>query len=196
MWKKDEVIAEQPSPAPRVPSGARQTAAAPSRAAAPATIGSSITIRGEVSGDEDLLIEGHVDGSVDLGQHAVTVGAAGQVKAGITGRVVTVEGTVHGDLHAEEMVVLRTSAHVHGDIIAPRVVLEDGATFRGAVDMGGQAEKGRSRSGNGRSLGTKSESSVSNVGESVAASSRASGKASSGDTAENPASVTKAEAEA
>jgi len=137
MWKKDEVEPQThvapglqdraPRPEPRRPSGT------PSERA---TIGRSITIKGEVSGDEDLLIQGRVDGSVQLKQHAVTVGADGWVKANITARVVTVEGEVEGDLNAGEQVVLRNSARVLGDLTAPRVVLEDGATFRGLVDMG------------------------------------------------------------
>jgi len=102
-----------------------------------------------VTGDEDLLIEGSVEGSVDLKQHAVTVGSEGRVRAGITGRVVTVEGTVHGDLRADEMVVLRSTAQVEGDITAPRVVLEAGASFRGAVDMGDGLPKASSEGARG-----------------------------------------------
>ena len=137
MWKKDEVEPQThaapglqdraPRPEPRRPSGALSERA---------TIGRSITIKGEVSGDEDLLIQGRVDGSVNLKQHAVTVGADGWVKANITARLVTVEGEVEGDLKAGEQVVLRSTAQVLGDLTAPRVVLEDGATFRGLVDMG------------------------------------------------------------
>lgn len=136
MWKKDESTQDQPVGVEARPQTSRSTNVAAPSSRGPATIGSSITIRGEVTGDEDLLIEGRVDGSVELKKHAVTVGAEGQVKAGISGRVVTVEGRVDGDLRAEEMVVLRSSAQVQGDITAPRVILEDGASFRGGVDMG------------------------------------------------------------
>ncbi len=101
-----------------------------------ATIGPSIVIRGEVSGNEDLLIQGQVDGSVALDLHAVTVGGGGRVKADITGRIITIEGNVEGDLRAKEQIILRGSATVQGDLKAPRVVLEDGASFRGLVDMG------------------------------------------------------------
>ena len=112
-----------------------------------ATIGSSITVRGDVSGDEDLLIQGRVEGSVDLKQQSVTVGREGRVKANITGRVVIVEGEVEGDLHADEQVVLRSTARVQGDITASRVVLEDGARFRGGVDMGEPAEQSKKAGG-------------------------------------------------
>ena len=101
-----------------------------------ATIGPSITIKGEVSGNEDLLIQGRVEGSIDLKERAVTVGPDGKVNADIDGRVVTVEGRVEGNLQALEQVILKSSARVQGDIKAPRVVLEDGASFRGMVDMG------------------------------------------------------------
>ncbi len=112
-----------------------------------ATIGPSITIRGDVSGDEDLLIQGRVEGSVDLKLKSVTVGTEGRVKANITGRVVIVEGEVEGDLKAKEQVVLRSTARVQGDITAARVVLEDGASFRGGVDMGDPAGQGKQTAG-------------------------------------------------
>ncbi|MEX2465288.1 MAG: polymer-forming cytoskeletal protein [Gemmatimonadota bacterium] len=104
-------------------------------------IGASISIKGDVTGSEDLLIQGKVDGSVTLDHHAVGVGPEGRVNAHIIGRVITIEGRVEGDLTAEEQIILRGSAQVHGDIKAPRVVLEDGATFRGLVDMGAAPSK-------------------------------------------------------
>lgn len=141
MWKKDEGPA-QPS-APRAENHSTPERPQRSRATGEtATIGRSISIRGDVSGDEDLLIQGRVDGSVDLKEHAVTVGPDGEVKASIVARVVTIEGRVEGDLTAEEQVVLRGTAWVQGDIIAPRVVLEDGSRFRGGVDMGDMVAQG------------------------------------------------------
>jgi cytoskeletal protein CcmA (bactofilin family) len=134
MWKKDEVSNDRPAPRPDVARGPGP--GGPRPPGERATIGRSITIRGEVTGDEDLLIQGRVEGSVDLKQHAVTVGPDGKVKASITARVVTVEGTVQGDLTADEQLILRSSARVEGDMTAARVVLEDGARFRGGVDMG------------------------------------------------------------
>jgi len=144
MWKKDD----EPVGAPAVGQPKEQTPRPePTRMGAGtserATIGRSITIHGDVSGDEDLLIQGRVDGSVDLKQQSVTVGQDGRVKANITGRVVIVEGEVEGDLKAEEQVILRSTATVQGDITASRVVLEDGASFRGGVDMGDPSEKSK-----------------------------------------------------
>jgi cytoskeletal protein CcmA (bactofilin family) len=158
MWKKEEMPA--PTPAPRMdstPTPERPTPTAHTHVSSErATIGRSITIRGEVTGDEDLLIQGRVDGSVDLKQHSVTVGREGEVKANIIGRVVTVEGKVEGNLSADEQVILRASATVQGDITAPRVVLEDGARFRGGVDMGESA--GPKKGVATPSLGKKPES--------------------------------------
>ena len=144
MWKKDD----EPVPGPTAPQPTGKTPRPEStRLGADtgerATIGRSITIRGDVSGDEDLLIQGRVDGSVDLKQRSVTVGPEGRVKANITGRVVIVEGEVEGDLRAEEQVILRSTARVQGDITASRVVLEDGASFRGGVDMGDPSERSK-----------------------------------------------------
>lgn len=140
MWKKDAgeegstVFGSAPSPSnmPPRPGGSRSVKE-------PATIGPSITIKGDVTGDEDLIVRGRVDGKVELAQHNVTVGAEGKVKADIIGRTVTVEGEVHGDLRAQEQVVLKRSARVQGNISAPRVALEDGATFRGGIEMNGNA---------------------------------------------------------
>lgn len=142
MWKKDDPLAPGQDPSP---SEARTpTYDAPKRSAPTgelATIGRSITIKGEVKGDEDLLIQGRVDGSVDLKQQSVTVGNEGRVKANITGRVIVVEGEVVGDLKADDQIVLRSTAKVEGDIKAARVVLEDGASFRGGVDMGDSKDR-------------------------------------------------------
>ena len=142
MWKKDDMPDTASTPRPETPSGYERSA--PPRATGErATIGRSITINGEVSGDEDLLIQGRVDGSVNLKQHSVTVGPEGEVRANITARVVMVDGRVEGNIKAEEQVVLRSSALVEGDIAAPRVVLEDGARFRGGVDMGETLDRAR-----------------------------------------------------
>lgn len=144
MWKKEDVPVAPPAPQAAT---APRTERTPSAASGEmATIGRSITIRGEVTGDEDLLIQGRVDGSVDLRAHSITVGSEGDVKASIVGRIVTVQGRVEGNITAEEQVILRNSAWVQGDILAPRVVLEDGARFRGGVDMGESADKRRSAS--------------------------------------------------
>lgn len=140
MWKKDD----ESSPTTNTSAGmitAPQTKSAAPAVSAPgeaATIGRSITIRGDVTGDEDLYIQGRIEGTVDLKQHNVTVGPEGRVKANIKGRMVTIEGEVDGNVRGQEQVALRSASKVTGDITAPRVVLEDGATFLGSIDMSGK----------------------------------------------------------
>lgn len=153
MWKKDEVSDQAPEPRPEAKPRPERPATG---AAELATIGRSISIKGEVTGDEDLLIQGRVDGSVDLKDHSVTVGPEGQVKADIIGRVVTVEGRVDGNINAGEQAILLSSAVVHGDLKAPRVVLEDGARFRGGVDMG-EGSRGGGAAGGGSHAQAKKE---------------------------------------
>lgn len=154
MWKKDEG-SDESSPTKRDPELSGTRGRSTRATGQSATIGRSITVKGEVTGDEDLLIEGHIDGSVNLEEHAVTVGADGQVEANVTARLITIEGRVEGDLTALDQVVLRASARVEGDITAPRVVLEDGARFRGGIDMGDLSDrKASSRSGASRSSGS------------------------------------------
>jgi cytoskeletal protein CcmA (bactofilin family) len=136
MWKKgDPDESGQPSAAASSPPAGTQARAARPRSE-PATIGPSINIRGDVTGDEDLIIQGRIEGTVVLKKHNVTVGSDGKVQASIFGCTVTVEGQVDGDVRGEEQVVLRRSARVQGNISSPRVTLEDGARFRGGIDMG------------------------------------------------------------
>lgn len=98
-------------------------------------IGSTILIKGDLSGEEDLLIEGRVEGKIELRKHNVTVGKNGRVKADVYGKVITIEGEVHGNLFGDDQLVLRHSSTVRGNIVAPRVILEDGANFKGSIDM-------------------------------------------------------------
>ena len=128
----------------------------PSRGGGGATIGPSIKIKGDVSGDEDLLIQGKIEGKVKLGKHNVTIGSDGHVKADVHGRIVVVEGQVEGDLHAKEQIVLRHSARVEGSIAAPRVTLEDGAVFRGGIEMDAGGKDGKPMVAQGADAGQAS----------------------------------------
>ena len=98
-------------------------------------IGPSITIKGTVTGDEDLTIQGKVEGSIDLNEHEVSVGSSGKVTADISARVIRIDGEVSGDVSGNEKVVISKSGNVRGNIVAPRVTLEDGAVFKGSIDM-------------------------------------------------------------
>lgn len=98
-------------------------------------IGSTIKIKGEVSGGEDLVIDGSVEGSIDLNSNQVTVGDAGKVKADIKGKTVVINGQVTGDITGGEKVIISKNGNVRGNIVTPRMTLEDGAVFKGSIDM-------------------------------------------------------------
>ena len=100
-----------------------------------AVIGPGIEIDGTISGSENLLVEGNVKGQIHLSSHEVTVGKSGRVKAGITAKVIRIAGQVAGDVSGEEKVVISGTGNVRGNVKAPRVVLEDGAIFKGSIDM-------------------------------------------------------------
>ncbi len=134
MWKKDEN--EKSSAPPFVEAGSVDRApSAGFSTAPPAVIGSSLTVTGNIAGTEDLLVEGKVEGDIALPNNVVTVGSSGVVKAHIKAAVIIVEGRVEGDLVGEEQIEVRRSGHVLGNIQAPRVGLEDGAQFKGNIDM-------------------------------------------------------------
>ena len=98
-------------------------------------IGPTVTIKGNLTSEEDLMIEGRLEGKIEVRQHSVTIGKKGQIKADIYGKVITVEGNVEGNLYGEEQLIVRHSGTVRGNIVAPRVVLEDGSNFKGNIDM-------------------------------------------------------------
>ena len=134
MWKKsDESNAPAPPSAAPAPAPPKRPS---SSSRGPAIIGPSIQIKGDVSGKEDLLIEGNVEGEVSLKQHNVIIGASGKAKADVYGKTIRVEGEVRGNLFGSESVVIQATGSVTGNITAPRVSLENGSTFKGSIDMG------------------------------------------------------------
>ena len=108
-----------------------------------ATIGESIVIKGELSADEDLVIDGQVEGKINLNQNALTVGEHGKVKAAVVAKTVVVAGKVRGDIMAAEKVDIRDTCSMEGNICTPRLVIASGAYFRGGVDMR-RSQSGRS----------------------------------------------------
>jgi len=98
-------------------------------------IGPGIKINGDISGDEDLVIKGQVDGKVDLGSNEVEIDQSGHVTADVSAKVVKIAGKVRGDIDGSEKVIISKSGNVKGNIVAPRVTLEDGAKFKGSIDM-------------------------------------------------------------
>ena len=98
-------------------------------------IGKSVIIKGELSGSEDLTIEGHVEGKIDLKDNVLTIGPNGKIKAEVFAKAVIVLGEVTGNVTASEKVDIRDNGSVDGDIASPRVAIAEGAHFRGSVDM-------------------------------------------------------------
>ena len=105
-----------------------------------ATIGPSITIKGEVSGAEDLLVEGMVEGTIALKDNAVIIGKSAKVKADVVANIVVVEGQVEGNLLGHSQVIVQKSGCVRGNITTPRLALEDGARLKGAINTESSAD--------------------------------------------------------
>jgi cytoskeletal protein CcmA (bactofilin family) len=123
----DSPVTHTPAPAPtRVPESTARTQA---------VIGKTVVIKGDISGEENLIVEGKVDGNIVLKNNDLTIGASGRVTANLTANVVKIEGEVKGDIKGLEKVVVTRTGKVNGNIVGPRVTLEDGAKFKGSIDM-------------------------------------------------------------
>lgn len=114
--------------------GVSQTAAAAAMGKS-ALIGPGIHINGDIVGTENLVIEGKVEGRIELNSSQVIVGSSGRVAANVSAKTVKVDGTLQGDVEGKERVVISKSGRVRGNITAPRVMLEDGAVFKGMIDI-------------------------------------------------------------
>jgi len=128
--------AKAPQPSAAADPAARRSPATPREAA---VIGPSIHIDGDLRGEEDLIIEGEVNGTVQLRNNTLTIGAQGKVSADVFAHSVYVDGYMEGDLFGSERVCIRKSAQVKGNITSPRISLEDGARFKGTIEMDPQA---------------------------------------------------------
>ena len=104
-------------------------------------IGPTLVFKGELSADEDLVIEGRIEGTIAHHKKHLTIGKQGRVKANIHASSVIVEGKLFGDIHSEGVVSLARGADVEGDIFCGRIVMEDGARFVGRIDMGEAAKE-------------------------------------------------------
>jgi len=150
VWRKEDAksqgvpeISTTPAAAPVAPAPNGKTNSAPAPVAAPvvspnaaACISQGIRIKGEVTGKEDLFIDGIVDGKLELGGASVTVGPNGTIKADVTAREVIVRGTVTGKISAKERVQLWNTGRVEGEVQTDRIAIEDGAVLRGKVEAG------------------------------------------------------------
>lgn len=146
MWKRKEDEYMTPTTEPNLAGPTSNPVAnAPSRPVEPmrdslrtgevATIGKSVVVKGELSGSEDLVVDGEVEGSISLRGQSLTVGPNGRVRANIEARNVILHGRVDGDIAATDRVELRKTASLSGDISTARISIEDGAFFKGTIDI-------------------------------------------------------------
>ena len=159
--------AEPERPTTSTPSAPAMAASEPAAAPRPvatttadqATIGKSLVIKGEVTGSESLYIDGRVEGSINLSGNRVTVGRNGVVSANINAREIVVLGKVRGNLTASDRVDIRSDGSLTGDVIAARISIEDGAFFKGGIDIrkGGQPQQQSKPNGEERPAAAASE---------------------------------------
>lgn len=151
MWKsrkEDEKPFTPPSAPSATPAHTYATPAPPTREVRPvetpkmdnfradvAHIGKSVIVKGELSGSEDLYLDGEVEGSIELRGHSLTIGPNGRVRANVHAKDVVIHGKVDGNVRGNERVELKKSAVLNGDIFTQRIVIEDGAYFKGAIDI-------------------------------------------------------------
>jgi cytoskeletal protein CcmA (bactofilin family) len=141
MWKPDQldssVSGSEPIPAEALPPSPRIESHTPSLVSSGdgATIGKGLVIRGEITGTDSLVIDGRVEGSIHLEGNRVTVGRGGQAAASITAREVVVLGKVRGNIIATDRLNIRSEGGVVGDLTAPHISIEDGAFFKGSIDI-------------------------------------------------------------
>ena len=138
------VEAEFHAPAPRSePKAATETKTAAESKPATSVFGPTLRFKGELRAEEDFVLQGRIEGSIHHTQN-FTIGTDGFVKGDSRARTIIVEGTVEGDLYALESISIRPTAKVHGNLMAPRVAIADGASFNGKVDMATAARAARS----------------------------------------------------
>lgn len=143
MWKRDEAV--KPASGQATPGGSSVQSQGNTSASQGESrqqigrdvvnIGKSVVIKGELNGSEDLTIEGHVEGKIELKDHVLTIGPNGKIKAQLFAKMLIVLGEVNGNIAASEKVEIRDGGSVDGDIVSPRVAIAEGAHFGGSIDM-------------------------------------------------------------
>ena len=103
-----------------------------------AWIGTALTVQGKIISTQDLYIDGRVEGTIELGNHGLTIGTGAEIKADLVAQSITISGTVTGNVTAKSIVDLRATGSVDGDIIAPRLTMAEGAVVKGRVDAAGK----------------------------------------------------------
>jgi cytoskeletal protein CcmA (bactofilin family) len=130
MWNRETVREDAATEAATTET--RRTAV---RASTSSTIGANMTIKGELSGTEDLEVFGKIEGNITLQSNTLTLREGGFMQGTIHAKDIEIQGKVHGDLIAKDRVLLKSSANMDGKIVGARVVLEDGCQFKGVIDM-------------------------------------------------------------
>jgi len=155
MWKRDDAPAGQPQQGAQSPARPQnidpQAARSDRQESTKVNIGKSVVIKGELSGSEDLTIEGQVDGKIELRQNVLTIGPNGRIKAEVNAKAVVVQGEVTGNITASEKIDIRDAGSVDGDLAAPRIAIADGAHFRGSIDMKRDSKSAQPAAGSGAS---------------------------------------------
>jgi len=161
MWKRDDAARPASAPPAAPPPQAVTGAPAPRPEASAnmeqdvVNIGKSVVIKGELNGSEDLMIEGHIEGTIQLRDHVLTIGPNGRINAEVFAQSVIVLGEVNGNVTASEKVDIRDTGSVDGDIVSPRVAIAEGAHFRGSVDMQGKGAKQSQGQSDAKAQGSK-----------------------------------------
>src|SRR6476659_6046388 len=153
MWnrKKEDEVPVRPAVTPAPPAPVQQYQAPkegnpmsptpprsfdpPASSQGSATIGKAVMVKGQIFSREDLVIDGEVEGTVELQDHRLTVGPNGKVAAGVKAREIVVLGSIHGNVEATDKIDIRKDARLVGDIKTARIVIEDGAYFKGSIDI-------------------------------------------------------------
>ena len=179
IWKPSQ--APNPAPTPTSPTEKPSMSTLPTPSSQPdssrttasgsteqASIGKSLTIKGEVTGSESLFIDGRVEGSISLAGHRVSVGRNGAVSANIIAREVVVMGKVKGNLTASDRVEIRNEGSLVGDVVAQRIVIEDGAYFKGGIDIRKPGQKPEEVGREGKEAGKMEPASATASGSAAA----------------------------
>jgi cytoskeletal protein CcmA (bactofilin family) len=178
MWKPTNAPSSSPTPSPNPEPPQRsftppaEPVSAPRATASPAalntqeqaTLGKSLIIKGEVTGSESLYIDGRVEGSINLPGNRVTVGRNGVVSANISAREIVVLGKVRGNMTASDRVDIRGEGSLTGDVVSQRISIEDGAYFKGGIDIRKPGQKANGEAKESASTNTTAETGTAAAG--------------------------------
>ena len=133
--ERETPVTHTPSTYTPIPSEPTTSVASTGSGKPGARVGRTLRIKGELVGTEELIIDGEVEGTIELGESRLTIAPQGRVQADIRAREVIIEGTVRGTAHASDRLHIAKSGNVSGDLVAARVSIEDGAYFKGSIDI-------------------------------------------------------------